>query len=284
MNTVNPGDARCFHRRIRERCGFTLIELLVVIAIIAILAGLLLPALAKAKSRSQAVMCMNNGKQLMLAWRLYADDFRDTLIAAEDSVPGRPNWFSGWVDFTGSAVNWDINNDMTKSPMWPYTGKSQNIFKCPADKASVKPGSGPYAGQRVPRVRSISMSQVFSFGSWLPASAWRTYGKLSTITLPSKTWVVVDEHPDSLNDAAFAVQCQGADKPGTAQIIDMPANFHNGACGLSFADGHSEIHKWHGSKITSAPVRYSLMGLPVGPAGDSFVDVNWMADNTTVKQ
>ena len=130
------------------------------------------------------------------------------------------------------------------------------------------------------------MSQVFSFGGWLPSppnGTWRIYSKLSNIALPSKTWVVVDEHPDSNNDAAFAVQCQGADKAATAQIIDMPADFHNGGCGLSFADGHSEIHKWRGSKIGHAPVRYSLMSLPVGPAGDSFVDVNWMADNTTVK-
>jgi len=284
MKPFTTGNAKSVNRRRPMPRGFTLIELLVVIAIIAILAGLLLPALGKAKSKTQGVSCMNNGKQLMLAWRLYADDFADTLLTAEDGLPGRVNWFTGWVDFSGGAANWDINNDLVKSPMWPYTGKSQNIFKCPADKSSVRPTTGPYAGQRVPRVRSISMSQVFSYGSWLPASAFRTYAKLSTIVLPAKTWVVVDEHPDSNNDAAFAVQCQGADRAATAQIIDMPANFHNGAGGFSFADGHSEIRKWRGSKIGRSPVRYNLMTLPVGPAGDSFVDVNWMADHTTVKQ
>src|SRR6266550_9151716 len=178
--------------------AFTLIELLVVIAIIAILAALLLPALAKAKTKSQGIMCMNNGKQLMLAWRMYTEDSRDILLAAEDGIPGRPNWFSGWMDFSPSPVNYDINNDLVKSLIWPYTAKSAAIFKCPADQASVKVGGVPR-----PRVRSISMSQVFGNGGWLPVPNWRTYSKLSNIALPTKTWVLVDEHPDSINDAAF---------------------------------------------------------------------------------
>jgi len=265
-------------KRDRGGRGFTLIELLVVIAIIAILAALLLPALGKARIKAQAIACMNDGRQLMLAWRLYAEDNRDALIAAEDGFVGRPNWFSGWMDFSANAVNWDINQDLVKSPMWAYTAKSQNIFKCPADQAAVRVG----AVMR-PRIRSISMSQVFSHGSWLPASAWRVYHKLSTVALPSKTWVFVDEHPDSINDAAFAVQCQGADKPNTAMIIDFPASYHNGACGFAFADGHSEIHKWRGSKI-KPPARYNGNLALVVSAGDSWMDVNWMAENTTVRK
>jgi prepilin-type processing-associated H-X9-DG protein len=126
------------------------------------------------------------------------------------------------------------------------------------------------------------MSQTFGNGSWLPNTLYRTYDKLSTIALPSKTWVFVDEHPDSLNDAAFAVQCQGADKQSTAMIIDFPASYHNGACGFAFSDGHSEIHKWRGSTI-QAPVKYQNFSLGlVVPAKDSWVDVNWMADNSSV--
>jgi type II secretory pathway pseudopilin PulG len=259
-----------------------LIELLVVIAIIAILAGMLLPALAKAKTRAQGIMCMNNGKQLMLAWRLYAEDSTDKLVGAEDNMRGRPNWFSGWIDFKGfNTANWDINVNMVNSPMWPYTGKSKDVYKCPADRSAVT-----VAGEIKPRVRSISMSQVFGNGSWLPAPpanpAWRPYDKLSTIVHPAKTWVVVDEHPDSLNDAAFAVQCLGADKQSTAMIVDFPASYHNGACGFAFSEGHCEIHKWRGSTI-QAPAKYQdyVLGLDV-PAKDSWLDVNWMADNTTV--
>jgi len=259
-----------------SKVGFTLIELLVVIAIIAILAGMLLPSLSKAKTKAHGAMCMNNGKQLMLAWRMYAEDHNETLIGAEDDLPRRPNWFSGWMNFSADRVNWDVNSDMARSPMWPYTGKSKQIFKCPADRASVRTG-----GEVVPRIRSISMSQTFGKGGWLFFPTYRIYDKLSIIVQPAKCWVFVDEHPDSINDAAFAVQCQGADQAGTARIIDFPASYHNGACGFAFADGHSEIHKWRGAKI-KAPTAYNGT-LPLNvAAGDSWQDVSWLASVSSV--
>lgn len=157
----------------------------------------------------------------------------------------------------------------------PYIGHTFSIWKCPADKVTVLDNQR----RRVPRVRSNSMSQVFDYGSWLPTSRWRTYSKLSHIVIPTKTWVLVDEHPDSINDAACAVQIA---LPGarTAQIIDFPASYHNGACGLSFADGHAEIHKWRGSTI-KAPVRNVSMALNV-PARDSVQDIIWWSEHTTV--
>jgi prepilin-type N-terminal cleavage/methylation domain-containing protein len=275
-----------------HRAGFTLIELLVVIAIIAILAAMLLPALSGARCKAQSVHCMNNSKQLMLAWRMYTDDNNDILLGCNGADPRRPDCIVDrpsdvcWLDFSSKAGNWDPSVTITSGPMWPYTGKNAAIFKCPGDRSVVRVGT-----QNLPRVRSMSMSQVFSKGGeWLDKTynpnqtVWRIYEKLSSIVIPPKTWVFVDEHPDSINGLGFANACTGADNPITAQIIDFPANFHCGGGGLAFADGHAEIHKWLGSKIRNAPVNYTgTMPLNV-PAGDSWVDVRWLAENTTVRR
>jgi prepilin-type processing-associated H-X9-DG protein len=167
--------------------------------------------------------------------------------------------------------------------MMKYVGNAFDVWRCPADQSFVT-----VAGRRVPRFRSNGMSQVFGFGEWLDGSGsgrgqtrWRTYGRDGHVVQPSATWVFVDEHSGSINDSAFANQMTGADTATGARIIDMPASYHNGACGFSFADGHAEIKRWRGRTIQPRTVFGQNVALNIA-AGDSRPDVFWFFQNTTV--
>ncbi|HEX7862461.1 MAG TPA: type II secretion system protein [Verrucomicrobiae bacterium] len=275
---------RILHFTRRRSRGFTLIELLVVIAIIAILAGMLLPALAKAKEKTKGITCMNNGRQMTLAWQLYASDNEELLVKSLDDAAVPENSrrsllvAGSSLDFSGKRDNWDPTITIERSPLRKYTANNYQIWRCPSDIGLVS----STGGNKVPRVRSQSMSQVFDFGAWLPASRYKVYSRLANIDVPTKTWVMIDEHPDSINDAAFGVTI--AEQSATSgQIVDYPAAYHNGAAGLSFADGHSEIHKWKGSVIKQK-VTYGRVPMQTRSAGDSLNDIKWLSENTTVRR
>ena len=272
--------------RVKRPCSaFTLTELLVVGVALGVGALFVYPALARPRTSAPAFQCQNNVRQLGNAWKMYAADFNDSLVAAVSGISGRVNWMSGIMGFSSDTGIWDIQTYIVRSPLWPYARLDAGVFRCPADPSTVSVN-----GVNLPRVRSFSMSQVFGTGEWLDKTfntyqtVWRIYAKGSDIVTPARTFVFMEEHPYSINDGAFGNVCTGAqptNAPADAQIIDYPATHHNGAGSLSFADGSAQLHQWQGSKIKAPYTTYLPLNVP---AGDSWMDIQWLAQNTTVRR
>ncbi|MBM3837246.1 MAG: prepilin-type N-terminal cleavage/methylation domain-containing protein [Verrucomicrobia bacterium] len=259
--------------------GFTLIELLVVIAIIALLAGLLLPALARAKAHAQGVICGGNLRQMGLSWLMYADDNSDRIPPNEHGVQG--TWVRGSLDYAVPAPDNTNVLHLMNSHLWPYHA-NLGIWRCPSDKSTSRHG-----GKDLPRVRSISMNSHLNSRS----NAWddredypfKIYRKITDMILrgPSGIFVLVDEREDRINNGYFGVEMSGFEprRPAIWRMIDFPASYHNGSGNLVFADGHTERKRWL-DKRTVPPVHKGKNLVPFESA-PSNPDVLWLQERAT---
>ena len=297
LSRKNDLESSCEQRiKDRLRSGFTLTELLVVLVTLAILGAVLLPALAATQPRSKAYQCLNNMRQLALAWTLYASEHNENLPLNFDprntgQIPGwlyngSPTWITGILDWTAQSVNTNTDylvNDKY-SLLGGYLGHNYEVFACPACAYYVNPIEQSRGWDH--RARSVAMDAavgggpkypVSNFG-WNPSS-WYVANKSTDFNNPgpSRTWVFTDEHPDSIDDALIYVSSYP-----TTVFTELLGNQHDGAAGITFADGHVEMHKWIGPVLPNQPVEYNFRREV--PCTVTDPDMVWLAQHTPQPQ
>lgn len=263
----------------QEPRGFTLIELLVVIAIIAILAAMLLPALNRAKSKAEAVNCISNLKQLQLGWQLYAGDFNDVMLP---NAPLGATTDQTWV-YPGTGEDWlnaDANTNVAlyrASILAPFLGNQLGVYKCPADKLPSANG---------PRLRTYSMQSQMGniYGTVYQTTraynpnyaAFKKIAELVSPLPPTLAIVFLEENMCSMNDGYLQVNNSIPTFP------DVPGSYHTWSTGISYADGHVELHKWL-TPVLKVPVVSGFRQCCYG-TGINNADWRWFSQHTSFLQ
>jgi prepilin-type processing-associated H-X9-DG protein len=301
METNRRSDSRSsFPRReIPDHgCGaFTLTELLVVLATVAILAVVLLPAFASTQPRNAKIFqCLNNMRQMAVAWTMYAGDNHDRLVNNFDTPSTQTEinnkTYRNWVNY---ILGWTSSSSVTNidgirlAPFYSYTG-SLAVYRCPADNyvSAIQQALGWAA-----RPRSYSMNCYFgaTTPTWTSSGNeffpnYRQFLKTSAMPNPANLYVMLEEHPDSINDGYFNNNANpniAAWSP--ARWSDLPGSNHAGSAGFSFADGHSEIHQWKSRVCTILPVKFTSLTTLLfssDPSGAGTQDAQWLASRSSV--
>jgi prepilin-type N-terminal cleavage/methylation domain len=262
--------------------AFTLIELLVVIAIIAILSAILLPALSLAKGRAQAILCLNNTKQLTLGWQMYADDFEGRLPYNLGMAGSSFRTPLNWVN---NVMSWGLDSDntntatLTGAGLGPFVSQATAIYRCPSDHVvSAAQSAAGWDG----RIRSYSMNAMVGNAGDFSTNGFNInnpdyvqFFKITQIPQPTEIFVFLDEHPDSINDGYFL------ERDYYPEWHDLPASYHNGSAAFSFADGHSSLHRWTQS-ATSCPPLPDTANLPIPVPSNGKDDLEWVLGHMSV--
>ncbi|HXG47330.1 MAG TPA: prepilin-type N-terminal cleavage/methylation domain-containing protein [Methylomirabilota bacterium] len=289
-NAIFPFAIRLCPRGRGTRWGslqaFTLVELLVVIAILGILAGILLPALARGKASGQRTYCLNNLRQVGLALQLYAGDHDDRLPYNMGTDGTRRTVAAGtYLNWVNNVMTWELDPDntntalLTQGGLGPFLSRVAGVYRCPADRAlsDVQRAAGWSE-----RVRSLSMNAMLGHAGEFLAGGVNTnnpgyvqFFRLTQVPRPADIFAFIEEHPDSINDGYFL------NRYGRYEWHDLPASYHEGAANLSFADGHAESHRWLFAR-TKPPPRPDAANLPLFVPARERDDWRWLLSRTTV--